>query len=91
MKLDGVTPQGNSADRYERAKRAAKAGEGKSFADALKKAAAGGKPPPAPETSGPAVDPLEHIKEKLKAGFYNTKKIDDALSDKLSGYFDELA
>lgn len=36
-------------------------------------------------------DHMEAIKFRLKTGYYNTKNVDDALTDKLTGFFDELA
>ena len=36
-------------------------------------------------------DHMETVRFRLKTGYYSTKAIDDALSDKLTGYFDELA
>ncbi len=34
---------------------------------------------------------MEMVKLRLKAGFYNNANVDDALSEKLTGYFDDLA
>jgi hypothetical protein len=34
---------------------------------------------------------MEMVRFRLKTGYYASKAIDDALTDKLSGYFDELA
>jgi hypothetical protein len=42
-----------------------------------------------PETS--FADHMEMVRFRLKTGYYASKAIDDALTDKLSGYFDELA
>jgi hypothetical protein len=36
-------------------------------------------------------DHMELVRFRLKTGYYASKAINDALSDKLSGYFDELA
>lgn len=36
-------------------------------------------------------DNLETIKFRLKTGYYNSKPVTDALTEKLSGFFDELA
>jgi hypothetical protein len=36
-------------------------------------------------------DHLETIKFRLKTGYYNSKNMDDALTEKLTGFFDELA
>lgn len=60
-----------------------------------------------PETPAPAVskpgkksadsDPadfanhMEMIKLRLKSGFYNNTNVNDALSEKLTGFFDDLA
>ncbi|GEM_PF-2425854 len=38
-----------------------------------------------------AEDHMETIKFRLKSGYYNTKNVDEALTDKLTGFFDELA
>jgi hypothetical protein len=34
---------------------------------------------------------MELVKLRLKSGYYTSKTVDDALSDRLTGYFDELA
>lgn len=53
-------------------------------------------PKPA-EAQGPAkesdsfADHMETVRFRLKTGYYSSKAIDDALTDKLTGYFDELA
>jgi hypothetical protein len=44
--------------------------------------------PASPETS--FADHMEMVRFRLKTGYYASKAIDDALTDKLSGYFDEL-
>jgi hypothetical protein len=101
MQLDGLKssqgPQG--PDRGAARKAEPKAG-GKSFADALGKAQAGQQPAAAPEAPKPASEPLpepsmgshlDMIRFKLQSGYYNDAKVDDALSDKLSGYFDDVA
>ena len=36
-------------------------------------------------------DHMEMVRFRLKTGYYASKALDDALTDKLSGYFDELA
>jgi hypothetical protein len=96
MKVDGLGGQGNGVERLG-AKRPQPA-PSKSFAEALKKASkAADAPPqaaPAPAKDAPpppADDYLSTIKHRLQSGYYNTQKVDDALSDKLSGYFDEIA
>jgi hypothetical protein len=79
--------------------------EGKSFADALGKAKAAAGPQPAsqapapPPGTGPADAPppemgsqgshIDLIRMRLQTGYYNTHKVDDALSEKLSDYFDD--
>jgi hypothetical protein len=112
MKVNGLTPgQGNPADKLGAAKRP-QAAPGKSFADALKKAAQGASE--APSTPAPAAHPgaaaatpseaakypaaessaethLATIKHRMQTGYYDSKKVEDAISDKLSGYFDEIA
>ncbi len=133
MKVEGTPkPQSSEARRFSAAKASPKAG-GKSFGDALKKAAAvpaalpeasvaaipvvdnpnfapdlpGSTEPGLPESGKPAAaqsadasqaaDPasfenhMEMVKLRLKAGYYSGSNIDEALSEKLTGYFDELA
>jgi hypothetical protein len=34
---------------------------------------------------------MEMVKLRLKSGFYNNANVDDALSEKLTGFFDDLA
>ncbi|MDQ3001696.1 MAG: hypothetical protein M3Y08_10600 [Fibrobacterota bacterium] len=34
---------------------------------------------------------MELVKLRLQSGYYTSKTVDDALSDRLTGYFDELA
>lgn len=34
---------------------------------------------------------MEMVKLRLKSGFYNNTNVDDALSEKLTGFFDDLA
>jgi hypothetical protein len=34
---------------------------------------------------------MEMVKLRLKSGYYNNTNVDDALSEKLTGYFDDLA
>lgn len=36
-------------------------------------------------------DHMETVRFRLKTGYYSSKAIDDALSEKLTGYFDDLA
>lgn len=36
-------------------------------------------------------DHLAMVKLRVQSGYYTSKSIDDALSDRLTGYFDELA
>lgn len=36
-------------------------------------------------------DHMDMVRFRLKTGYYASKALDDALTDKLSGYFDELA
>ena len=78
---------------------------GKSFADALGKAKAAGQGQPAPQApaspqaTGPEAAPppesgsqgshIDQIRLRLQSGYYNTHKVDDALSEKLSDYFDD--
>lgn len=57
-------------------------------ADAAATPAQGGQPAQA-ETS--FADHMEMVRFRLKTGYYASKAIEDALSEKLSGYFDELA
>jgi hypothetical protein len=105
MKLDGITPSQGPGPLDRNRKPDSKAG-GKSFADALGKAQANPPPVPGaalpaaasnPAGDIPAVDspsmgdPLDAIRFRLQSGYYNNAKIDDALSDRLSGYFDEIA
>jgi hypothetical protein len=47
--------------------------------------------PPAPASAETSfADHMEMVRFRLKTGYYASKAIDDALTDKLSGYFDEL-
>ena len=43
--------------------------------------------------SGPAdfANHMEMVKLRLKSGFYNNTNVEDALSEKLTGFFDDLA
>ena len=56
-----------------------------------------GKTPASQAEAAPAdpdaafADHMELVRFRLKTGYYASKAINDALSDKLSGYFDELA
>lgn len=48
---------------------------------------------PAAPADGAATTPadsLEMIRFRMKTGYYNSKSLDDALTDKLTGYFDDL-
>jgi hypothetical protein len=49
----------------------------------------------APENQSATSDAFEShmdlVKLRLKAGYYSSSNMDEALSDKLTGYFDELA
>lgn len=38
----------------------------------------------------PADNHIETIRQRLQSGYYNNPKVDDALSDKLTGYFDDV-
>jgi hypothetical protein len=38
-----------------------------------------------------AEDHLEMIKFRMKTGYYNSNSVDEALTEKLTGFFDELA
>ncbi len=78
---------------------------GKSFADALGKAKAAGQALPTPQApvgplaTGPADSTapesgsqgshIDQIRFRLQTGYYNTHKVDDALSEKLSDFFDD--
>lgn len=42
------------------------------------------------ETATPPADPLEMIRFRMKTGYYNSKTLDDALTEKLTGFFDDL-
>ncbi len=47
---------------------------------------------PAAATDGAApTDHMELVKFRMRTGYYSSKNIDDALTDKLTGYFDDLA
>jgi hypothetical protein len=60
-------------------------------------------PAPAPAETKPAVageaadapesfaNHMEMVKLRLKSGYYNNTNVNDALSEKLTGYFDDLA
>lgn len=43
------------------------------------------------DTDAAFADHMELVRFRLKTGYYASKAINDALSDKLSGYFDDLA
>jgi hypothetical protein len=54
-------------------------------------AAAASKPAsPADEAALSPEDHLEMIKLRMKTGYYNSKTLDDALTEKLTGFFDDL-
>jgi hypothetical protein len=104
MQLDGLKPTSgaNPAERLK-GKPKAETGSGsagaKSFGDAFAKAKAAGQAAPAvpsaPAASGqvppPSDNPIDLVRFRLQTGYYNNPKVDDALSDKLSGYFDDVA
>ena len=97
MKIDGVTPiKGTLTNRTGDAKASLKK-DGKSFAAAFDKASANVKSAPMVATHAdnePVPDGdnyLETIKFRMKSGYYNTKTVDEALTEKLTGFFDELA
>ena len=48
-------------------------------------------PVPAKAAEDSFADHMETVRFRLKTGYYTSKAIDDALTDKLTGYFDELA
>ena len=49
-------------------------------------------PVQSPEPPAPSADShIDTIRFRLQTGYYNNPKVDDALSDKLSGYFDDVA
>jgi hypothetical protein len=69
--------------------------------DSTEKASEGGSTPAAAAAvpaspEGPAsaetsfADHMDMVRFRLKTGYYASKAIDDALTDKLSGYFDDL-
>jgi hypothetical protein len=100
MQLDGLKssqgPQG--PDRGAGPRKADPKAGGKSFADALGKAQAQNQPVPAENAPKPDAQPLpsgdshlDAIRFRLQSGYYNNPKVDDALSDKLSGFFDDVA
>jgi cell division protein FtsN len=70
-------------------------------APAAKTAAAPAPEPTQAETKAPAAaaadapesfaNHMEMVKLRLKSGYYNNTKVDDALSEKLTGFFDDLA
>lgn len=43
------------------------------------------------DTEAAFADHMDMVRFRLKTGYYASKALDDALTDKLSGYFDELA
>jgi hypothetical protein len=104
MKLDGITPSQGQGP-VERNRKADSKPAGKSFADLLGKAKDAGAVPnpagpagsattpegPVPSAPPPMGDNLDAIRFRLQSGFYKDAKVDDILSDKLSGYFDEIA
>ena len=34
---------------------------------------------------------LDNVRDKMRAGYYKSKEVDDAITDKISGAFDRLA
>ena len=46
---------------------------------------------PAADSDAAFADHMDLVRFRLKTGYYASKAINDALTDKLSGYFDELA
>lgn len=102
MQLDGLkpTPGTHPADRLAGKPKAEPKPGAKSFGDAFAKAKAAGQPAPSvpavpvqsPEPPAPSADShIDTIRFRLQTGYYNNPKVDDALSDKLSGYFDDVA
>lgn len=101
MKVDGQNPsQGTGPlDRASGSRKAAPKAGGKSFSEALGKAQnASSVPKGSPSaaagagSSDPPMDKhFDTIRFRLQSGYYNDPKIDDALSDKLSGLFDDFA
>jgi hypothetical protein len=57
--------------------------DGKTQADAAAAAPA--------DSDAAFADHMEMVRFRLKTGYYASKALDDALTDKLSGFFDELA
>lgn len=98
MKLDGITPS-QGPGPAERNRKTEPGKTGQSFADLLGKAKEAGADPgaaaaPAGQEASippPMGDNLEAIRFRMQSGFYKDAKIDDVLSDRLSGYFDEIA
>lgn len=103
MHLDGLTPsQGpQGPDRPAGTRKAEPKQGGKSFGAALEKAQAQqgqAKPADAPAASNAEPSPeqsfgshIDAIRFKLQSGYYDSPKVNDALGDKLSGYFDDVA
>lgn len=101
MQVDGIHPNGpDSLDKLSGKRKAEPKAGGKSFADALGKARSGAQPPAAPPqavppTGGDQPPPMDNhidtVRFRLQSGYYNNSKIDDAISDKLSGFFDDVA
>ena len=58
---------------------------GEAFANAL------GTSQPTAAKAASSEDHLKAIKLRMETGYYNTKSVTDALSEKLTGIFDELA
>lgn len=46
--------------------------------------------PAAPPPATSSEDHISTIKHRLQTGYYDSKKVNDALGEKLSDYFDEL-
>lgn len=103
MKIEGQIPHsGPLADRISASKTPTLNG-GKSFSAALQKAkditevslAPALKPTPdGPPASAHEITPddyLSTVKFRMQSGYYNSKSINEALSEKLTGFFDELS
>src|SRR5262245_20813913 len=103
MHIDGLTPsQGpQGPNRPAGPRKAEPKPGGKSFADAFGKART--EPPsgaPAPAPPSPAAPPapgpdesmgshIDTIRFRLQSGYYDSKKVTDALGEKLSDFFDD--
>jgi hypothetical protein len=98
----GANPTGRPAGKPKAEPGSERGSGAKSFGDAFAKAKAAGQDVPptasgpagsnAPEQASPPSDShIDAIRFRLQTGYYNNSKVDDALSDKLSGYFDDIA